>query len=203
MFNSRRNPKALSPKVAPSAGLAHRTLYVIPPRQLPGWTVYFTSSHSKKKTVRWLISKGFSNRLNKAELEILITTLLSSPEWLWEVGIFLYENNSNPGAKRWVQREGKEFFSKAKIDPSYRTYRSYTPELSIFKVWTKKISLPELPFVGVGYNDKGNMGSALAWQDQMVTQSEELDLNELANLLFTTSSQVRASSLEIGSKLLL
>ena len=181
--NSRTNNKALTSRSSPSEELAHRTLFRITPLQLPGWTVYFHSSHSKKKSIYWLMSKGFQERLNKTELEILLISSLDAPAWLLNLVDFLYENNHQIATKRFVYKKGIEFFKLVNINLSKRFFRSFRPELSIFKVWTRKKVIPPSPYVGVGYSDYGTMGSGLAWQDQMISDSESLDLFELSSQL--------------------
>lgn len=185
-LNSQSNPKALRRRFAPSARRSKNILYQMFPVHLPGWVVTLESSHTRRLTIQWLISKAFNEVLNKTEKEIFLLSSLDSPTWLFEIVVFLYKRNNKIIDKRILKQIGEEFFKLVQIKTSRRVFRSFRPELSIYNIWAELKKIPPLPYVGVGYSDKGSLGSALAWQEQQLPDSEEYDLDELSSRLLTS-----------------
>lgn len=139
----------------------------------PQWEVSLRSSHSRKVVFHWLLSKrmlGFS--LSKGE-DLIFYSILSSDQ---EAEIFLLskekERNSQNGR---IQIEQKEENLQILIEMT-RILHGFQPSVIYSQIWNP-VRITPLRRIGVGYKDKGHLGSEPSWKDQILTEEEDSDLS--------------------------
>lgn len=140
--------------------------------EIPQWKVYLRASHSSRKIFHWLTSKrmlGFS--LSRGEELIFYAALSSDQEADFFLSLKELERKiSHPGLALLPQRED----SIPLLIEMTRILNGYQPSVVYLKNWSPNI-LPELRRIGVGYKDKGSLGSGPSWKDQILTEEEETE----------------------------
>lgn len=169
---------------------ADRVLWIETPVRRPGWTIVFSSSFSKKKTLRHLVLKLLLQDLNKNEKHVFTQLIIQLPDdefKILEIILLTKNNNSLLNHRQKFCDLLVEHKFLGIVDP-YRELPSYEPELLIQKVWTEKTQLAPKRYIGIGYNDHGTLSSAPSWKEQQTEDGEKP--TRLSALLFSMRSTI-------------
>jgi len=157
----------------PSEWTTDRILWTITPIQLPGWSIIFQSTHTRKLTLRHLVLKFLLQRINKNESIVLTNLVIGLPEDEYEILILILSNQDK------TQKHLKEILEQIVehnflgITDPYRDFKAFVPELHIFKIWTQRAMIAPKRYIGVGYNDHGTLSTAPSWKDQLTDHEDE------------------------------
>lgn len=157
----------------PSGWATERILWIISPLRLPSWSIYFRSSHTRRLTLQHLLLKHLLEGLNKNERVVMLNLTVAQPDLEYDIlEIILTNNFTKTSSKSAVLQELVQHNFLGITDP-LRQYASFSPKMSIFKVWTEMKRIPPKQVIGVGYNDHGTLSSVPSWKDQMTDDGEE------------------------------
>lgn len=155
-------------------------LLVITPQRLPGWSIIATSSHSRRKTLWWLIARCLFQNASPQEKDVLRLLTVGDPEVVHE--IVDYATSTVPGRQR---VHTANLLSIEFPQCTERFLCSFQPSLRVRRLWTEVKKLPPKRFVGVGYNDHGSLSSTPSWKEQMLSDPEDTDVTERVRFLLT------------------
>lgn len=157
----------------PSGWTTERILWTQTPVRLPGWSIIFQSTHTREKTLRHLLLKLILERINKHEAIVLTNLVVAESEERYEIlELILSNQNKIQNVRQKLLHQLSEHNFLGVSDP-IRDYKSYRPEMFIFKMWTAETRIPPKRYVGVGYNDHGTLSTAPSWKDQLTDDGEE------------------------------
>lgn len=157
-------------------------LLVITPNNLPGWSIIATSSHSRRKTVWWLIARCLFQEPTSNEVAILKLLTVGDSEAVHEIVDFATSTKS-----------GKQRVRAANLlellfpEVSERFLASFRPKAYIFRYWTEVKRIPPKRFVGVGYKDHGSLSTTPSWKEQMLFDPEQSDVTERVSFILRIS----------------
>lgn len=135
------------------------------PHNSPGWVVSLRCSHKPDALFRWLVSKkvlGFL--LNQGE-RLLIYHLGLPDRNIVLLQTLLREKDTDLVLRLSRQR----FAGNSHLVELNRILHGYRPSVLYDKEW-KPQKLPPVRRIGVGYKDKGTLGSGLSWKDQILPE---------------------------------
>lgn len=169
LAKGKRNPSSL-PEESFRPTDARKTLMILSPTDLPGWSVISVASHSRKSILQWLISKQLHQNLPLEERELLLLLSADQPDHILKVVDFSLSTASGSVRKRFAEqlRISKDFSWC-----SERFLGSFQPIIRSFRVWSTAKKLPPERFIGVGYKDHGSLGSGPAWQAQILLDGDD------------------------------
>lgn len=174
----RQEVKSLSERSLPSRDyLRNRLLILVTTPENQGWNQFLISSHTRRKTKSWLLTKALLMDLGEPEDFLLKYITAGDPEWVQLlVDISLDISISRAPKTRFLQ-----YLYLQQDLPDHRSFstrflNSFQPSLEIFRVWMEKKRIPAKAFIGVGYKDHGSLGSGLSWKDQMLGEGECSDI---------------------------
>lgn len=159
-----------------------KILLVITPQSLPGWSIIAASSHSRRKTLWWLIARCLFQEASDKEKAILRLLTVGDPEFVHEIVDFIISTKS-----------GRTRIRAANLlvvlfpELTERFLVSFRPTVRLQKVWTEIRKLPPKRFVGMGYNDHGTLASTPSWKEQMLTGLESPDVIERVRFILRLS----------------
>jgi hypothetical protein len=179
------DPKSLRENPPLSRGGIHNILWQFTPIGKEGWTIWVTSNHTKENIVKWILTKGFLKDINKTE-ELLLTLLVSDDDFLSELFKQLKELNEFGSLAKNLYLTWLETKFSTVFKDSLRYLNSYTPKINVFKVWTLKLRLPPVLYIGIGYKDKGSLSSVPAWQEQMLNDGDGIRPIDILRALFSS-----------------
>lgn len=164
--------KSLKAVEHPSGWATERVLWIITPIRLPGWSVVFISSHSRRLTTRHLVLKLLLKDLNSNEKDVLFNLLLVLKGEEYKILEKILSNQIK--IKLHLQRVLEEIvrYNFLEIVNPFNELQSYVPRLSIHKIWTEKQTLAPVQYIGVGYKDHGSISPAPSWKDQMTSEGD-------------------------------
>lgn len=180
------DPTTLRENPSPNLrGGCHNILYRWTPKPVEGWAILLYSSHTWTQVVKWLIYKGFLKDLSESE-RIILTILVAEDDFWTELTVQLQELNQFCSVYKnlYLTRLEKDFPLILK-DPE-RFLHSHTPRFRVYRVWSIKVKLPPLLYIGVGYKDKGKLSSVPAWQEQMLNDGEGIQPIELLRARYSS-----------------
>jgi len=152
--------------------LADRVLWVVSPRRLPGWVVSFRSSHNSRATLRHLLLKFLFQNLNRNEMVVCQMLAVKLPDEEYSI---LEKILSNPiSMKNNLGRilTAMSDYNYLELRDPGRYFWSFEPSLVVEKHWFEEIRIPPKRYIGVGYNDKGTLSTALSWKEQLTEDGE-------------------------------
>ena len=141
-------------------------------KEIPQWEVYLRGSHSARKIFHWLTSKrllGLS--LSKGEELIFYVVIGSDPQAEFYLLLKERERKMPTGQPLLPQNEK----SLPVLIEMSRMLRGYQPSVINLKEWNP-VKITPLRRIGVGYKDKGHLGTEPSWKDQMIDEEENPDL---------------------------
>ena len=158
----------------PSGWTTERILWSVTPVRLPGWSIIFQSTHTREQTLRHLLLKLILQRLNKNEVTVLSMLVVAETPKNYEVLLLILSNQQKILKFRepLLQLLAEHNFLGIASVPE-RGFRSYMPEMFIFKMWTLAAKLSPKRYIGIGYNDHGTLSTAPSWKDQLTDDEEE------------------------------
>lgn len=166
--------KSLTVVEHPSGWSTERILWTVTPVRLPGWSIIFQSTHTRKLTLRHLLLKLILLRINKNEAVVLTNLVVALPQEDYEIFELIL---SNQNKIQELQKELLQLICEHNFlgitDPK-RDYWSFCPEMFVFKMWTLQTMLPPKRYIGIGYNDHGTLSTAPSWKDQLTSDGEEI-----------------------------
>ena len=167
-----------------------RILWVVSPARRPGWTIVFSSTYSRRKTLRHLVLKFLLQTLSHFERQVLTQLAIDLPEDEYEIleVILLAKNNNSLTLHRQKIIDLLIEYKFLEISDPRRELPSYEPELLIRRVWTEKTQLVPKRYIGIGYNDHGTLSSAPSWKEQQTEDGEKP--TRLSALLFSIRSTI-------------
>lgn len=127
------------------------------------------SNHPRRVVFEWLVSKILSGDLI-SDIERKLILFLSAEKELWfKVLIFLIEETDQ---KLFLPAETlRKMTPQSVLEEAYRRYRGTKISVTAVGEWSKQyVSTPNR--IGVGYKDKGSLGSGLSWKDQILTEED-------------------------------
>lgn len=152
-------------------GGCHNILSRWTPKPVEGWAIILSSSHTWLQVVRWLICKEFLFSLTKGE-KVILTILVSEDDFWTELLIQLQELNQIDSIyKKFYLTKLEKDFPLILSNPE-RYLHSYTPRFRVYRIWSMKVKLPPLLYIGVGYKDRGTLSSTPSWKEQMLYDGE-------------------------------
>lgn len=137
----------------------------------PQWEVYLRGSHSARKIFHWLTSKrilGLS--LSRSEELIYYVAIGSNQEADFYLLLKELEKRSYPGRPILPQIDK----NLPLLIETSRILHGYQPSVIYLKEWNP-VRITPLRRIGVGYKDKGHLGTEPSWKDQIVDEEEETD----------------------------
>lgn len=165
--------KSLLVAELPIGESADRILWVITPLRLPGWSILFKCSHTKKMTIQHLVLKLLLQKINYNEKIVLLQLLVGLSEPEYEVIELILTNQDKISKLRSEVLQLLSFHGFLEIEDPVRQFPSFTPEVTIFKVWTQKAKIAPKRYIGVGYNDHGTLSSGPSWKEQLTTDGDD------------------------------
>lgn len=164
--------KSLKVVEHPSGWTTERILWIVTPLRLPGWSILFQSTHTRESTLKHLLLKLLLQRINKNESQVFTMLVVALPEEQYEILELILSNQSKiqKVLTRLLQLLVQYKFLGI-TDPE-REFKSYVPEMFIFKMWTLETRVPPKRYIGVGYNDHGTLSTAPSWKDQQTDHGE-------------------------------
>jgi hypothetical protein len=157
----------------PSGISAERILWVITPLRVPGWSILFKCTHSKKMTIQHLVLKLLLQRINYNEKTVLLQLLIDLPEPEYEIIELILSNQDKVSKLRSEILTQLAFHNFLEIENPHRQFASFEPEITIFKVFTDRAKLAPERYIGVGYNDHGSLSSGPSWKEQQTTDGDD------------------------------
>lgn len=153
-------------KVEPSLRARHpEILSKYSPLQFRDWQVSLRSSHKPDALFRWLVSKkALGLSLNWGEKILLFHVGLHDSRIVL-LQTLLREKDEDLVLRLATQRFG----GNSTLVELNRILRGYEPSVLYDKEWRPQ-RLPPVRRIGVGYKDKGTLGSGLSWKDQILPE---------------------------------
>lgn len=165
--------KSLTVVEHPSGWTTERILWTVTPVRLPGWSIIFQSTHTRELTLRHLLLKLIFDRINKNEAKVLTMLVVAEPPETYDILMLILSNQQriiNVREKLLQLMSSNQFLG---ITDPRRDYRSYSPQMFVFKMWTAETRIPPKRYIGIGYNDHGTLSTAPSWKDQLTDDGEE------------------------------
>lgn len=159
---------------------ADRVLWITTPRQLPGWTIIYRSSHSKELTLKHLILKYIIQELNLNELLVFRMLLIDLNDEDYSTIELILSNHSKVKINLIAILDLISEYKFLELGEPLRFYNSFRPSMVINKLWSLIKKLPPKRYIGVGYKDHGTLSTAPSWKEQYVSDGE---VDTKANLL--------------------
>ena len=145
---------------------AARILWIQSPALLPGWSIVFQSSRSRRLTLQHLTLKMLIVKIDNEEKVVLKQLLINLPDDEYQIFEIILSNYSKSWKHRKEILEQFSEFNFLEIENPYRQFRSFDVSLKVFKIWTERKRFPPVPYIGVGYKDHGSLSSNPSWKDQ-------------------------------------
>lgn len=155
------------------SGETQNILLVITPNVLPGRSIISTSSHSRRKTIWWMIARHLFQEASPKEKLILKYLTVGDPEFVHKIVDF---SISTVSCK--TRSKAANLLEVLFPELSERFLASFTPTIQTFTVWTEVKKLPAKRFIGIGYKDHGSLASSPSWKSQMLESPEESSITE-------------------------
>lgn len=157
-----------------------RKLLTLYPRQLPGWVVEVTSTHSLRKTIQWLMLRMILFPETERRATDLLKILVSNQDspTLQLLTKILFRIQVWPVFERELIYHKIILLQPDALPPSGRRYiSSFRPRIILTRWWADKQRLRSKRYVGIGYNDHGSLGTGPSWKAQMLSEGEDLPEN--------------------------
>ena len=155
-------------------------LLVLAPQVLPGYSVISLSSHSRKKTIWWLIARSLFQEVSQKEKTILKYLTVGDPEFVHRIVDFSVSTISCR-----TRSTAANLLVVLFPELTERFLASFQPQIQTFQVWTEIKKLPSKRFIGIGYKDHGSLASSPSWKSQMLEVPEESDITERVNFILS------------------
>jgi hypothetical protein len=156
----------------PSEWTTERILWTVTPIRLPGWSVIYQSTHTREQTLKHLLLKLILQEINKNEAEVLTMLVVALHPSDYEIMLLILSNQNKIQGLRSVLQQWLDDYHFLGIVDSKREFKSFCPEMFIFKMWTLEARLPPKRYIGIGYNDHGTLSTAPSWKDQLTDDGE-------------------------------
>jgi len=156
----------------PNGWTTERILWTVTPIRLPGWSVIYQSTHTRELTLRHLLLKFLLMEINKNEAEVLTMLVVALPPSQYEIFLLILSNQTKIQMLRKEMEQWLRDYNFLGIEDPKREFKSFCPELFIFKMWTLAAKLPPKQYIGIGYNDHGHLATAPSWKDQLTDDGE-------------------------------
>lgn len=160
--------RLLPGKVSPSLRARHPFVFQsLRPLRNPEWFLMLRASHRRQVLFDWILSK----RLQTLSLnwgEKVIALLGVSTDWETKLlkTLRLEEDSISRSLTQRILSLPLPIKEKAK-----RIYLGFEPSIVLASDWNP-VRVKETARIGVGYKDRGTLGSGLSWRDQILPAEE-------------------------------
>lgn len=128
------------------------------------WIIKLKGNKTRRQTINWIIAKWYSSyELNQGER--ILALLLSQNKYEYTIVDKMSRNVNLYFSERRIARP------KTLTETCKRITRSYRPSVVYDKIFSP-ITLPPVQYIGVGYKDKGTLGSGPSWKEQILPGKE-------------------------------
>lgn len=136
--------------------------------QFPKWEVSLRCSHTSEALFRWICSKKVLGYRLSYEEKLLLYHLGLEDRRVVLLQSLLQVRDQNLAI---LLAKGR-FEHNPSLVYLNRILLGYRPSVLYSKAW-KTRRTPSIRIIGVGYKDKGTLGSGLSWKEQILPEEEE------------------------------